>query len=172
MKIRLDRIPDAGFDVHPLGAWAAKAAGAALEGTTSRLDGRLNLVAYGDEIRVTGFLDVEVRRPCDRCAVDLVVEHSGPVDLHYVPAGSRDSDESRSLAGDELDIGFYADGALDLAAVVGEYFALSTPGRLACEVPGARVADGGSCGALEDGVEPEKPVDPRFAVLAGLKLDD
>lgn len=173
MKVRLDQIPDDGFEIPELGEWAQTAAGIALEGRAQSLEGHLHLIAYGDEIRVTGSLAVVARRPCDRCAVDLVVDLGGPVDLHYVPAGSRATGEStRSLHNDELDIGFYPAGEIDLAAVVEEYFALVAPGRLACEVPGARVADGESCGAPKVGVETEKPVDPRFAVLAGLKLSD
>lgn len=172
MKVHLDRIPDGGFRVDELGPWALDAAAEALEGRAERVEGELLLTAYGDEVRVTGELTVHARRPCDRCAVDLQVELGGEVDLHYVPSGSRAAEDNRTLNSDELDIGFYEGGAIDLAAVVQEYFALLTPGRLACEVPGARVADGESCGAPEQGVEPAQPVDPRFAVLAGLKLDD
>ena len=172
MIVHLDQIPVMGFQVPELGDWAAAAVGLVLEGHAERVDGELLLVAYGDEIRVTGYIAAVVRRPCDRCAVDLVVELEGDVDLHYVPAGSREGEECGALHGSELEIGFYADGAIDLASVVGEYFALGAPARLACDVPGARVADGESCGALKEGVEAKKPVDPRFAALAGLKLDD
>lgn len=173
MKIRLDNIPDAGVDVEITDQkWAQEAAAEALEGSASRLTGKLSVQAYDDHIRVTGVLTLHGRRPCDRCGMDLLIDHDDSFDLHYVAAGSRDSGQSRELKTDELDIGFYDGGAIDLAAVVQEHFALSMPSRLACDAPGTRVADGELCGAPDPSAENEKPVDPRFAVLAGLKLND
>lgn len=172
MKIQVDRIPEAGVEVQVVDlAWADAAAAAAFEAPASAT-GALNVVAFGDQVRVNGTLTLTGTRPCDRCGNDMQVELVEPVELYYVPGGSRDESPSRELKADELDIGFYDGGAIDLAAVVEEHFALSMPSRLACDAPGTRVADGASCGASEPDAENEKRVDPRFAVLAGLKLND
>lgn len=172
MKIRVDQIPDGGVEVEVEDqAWAVQATAAAFDGAEATLTGTIHVEAFDDQVRVTGSLRATTRRACDRCGMDLDIERQDAIELHYVPRGSRDGGESRNLKKDELDIGFYDVGALDLAFVIEEHFALSLPTRLACDAPGTRVADGEPCGAPDPGVDTEKPVDPRFAALAGLKLN-
>lgn len=173
MLIPLEKIPPKGLivDVDARSRWAHAGAALGLEAEVEALSGQLDLRALVDQITVHGDLDVVLLTACDRCAESIRVARSAEFDLAYVPRGSRDG-ESRALASDELDVGFYGADGLDLGLVVQEVFALERASRLTCDVPGATPLSGTPCSFTERAVEPDKRVDPRFAVLQGLKLDD
>jgi uncharacterized metal-binding protein YceD (DUF177 family) len=164
MKIRLDQIPTAGLEVELDGRekWALEAASEALEGQVSRVDARLDFRVIEKTILISGEAWAQVERGCDRCGSGLNARIGGPLELAYIPGGKHQDMGSR----------FYLHGNVELGAVLQEHFALTTPGRLACEALGVRLADGESCLAPKSSPEPEKSVDPRFAALRGLKLDE
>jgi uncharacterized metal-binding protein YceD (DUF177 family) len=174
MKIRLDQIPTAGLEVELDGRekWALEAASEALEGQVSRVDARLDFRVIEKTILISGEAWAQVERGCDRCGSGLNARIGGPLELAYIPGGKHQDMGSRELANEDMDVGFYLHGNVELGAVLQEHFALTTPGRLACEALGVRLADGESCLAPKSSPEPEKSVDPRFAALRGLKLDE
>lgn len=173
MKLLIERIPDEGeflrFD--DVGPWALAAASAGLEGEVTRLDGAIDVTREGKVVHVKGELFAEVTRPCDRCAQVGTWRLGGPLDLTYAPLSvvvGVDVDLEES----DLDLGFYSDGSLDLDAVLEEHFALALPLRLTCDTPGLVHTEGSPCSPASDDIETrDSPVDPRFAVLKGLKLD-
>lgn len=173
MRISPHQIPHDGreVDLSMDEKWAREGVGDGIGGKTLALDGQLFLRAYDAQIRVTGTIDAQIERACDRCARDLRWTSEGELDLSYLPIGSRD-DGSRALSSDELDIGFYPAEGLDLGRVLQEFFALEVPGRLTCDAPSAVPVDGEPCSPLGTASEPTQRVDPRFAALAGLKLSD
>lgn len=174
MRVTLDAIPEEGLEIALDDSlpWAVEAASSSLEGEVRGLEGRLELTSLGDEIRVRGALKASVTRGCDRCIEDIAGEIGGELDLAYVP-GRRLGAGTVDLNADELDVGFYGDQGLDLADVVAEHFALLLPFRLSCDAPGFALADGQPC-TWEPPFDPEEDqkVDPRFAALSGLKLDN
>lgn len=173
MKVFVDQIPDDGLVVTLDGdePWAIKAVHEAVGGEVISAGGQLFIRVNGEDLRVNGQLKASLKHDCERCAQRVDVELVGDVELAYVPEGSRDG-ESRELHKDDCDLGFYPPGALDLAVVLQEYFALNLPARLACDVPGVSPVDGSPCHPATLDLETEKTVDPRFAALADLKLDN
>ena len=174
MKIRLDQIPTAGLEVELDGRekWALEAASDALEGKATRVEALLDFQVIERTILISGEAWAELERGCDRCGSGLLARIGGPLKLAYIPGGKQGDQGSRELAGEDMDVGFYTQGNIELSAVLQEHFALAAPGRLACEALGVRLADGESCLAPKSSPEPEKSVDPRFAALQGLKLDE
>ncbi|MCK6521504.1 DUF177 domain-containing protein [Myxococcota bacterium] len=174
MLLNIEKIPDEGLnitfdDVEP---WVIQAAQVGLEGVVRRIDGELEVHRKGQLIEVTGALHAELSRACDRCSEDLPFRLGGPVNLSYVPFDDA-APEERELQEQDLDVGFYTGSTVDLAAVVSEHFALSLPTRLTCEAEGfALPACVRPASAKATQTQDPDPVDPRFAVLKHLKLDN
>lgn len=181
MLLTLEQIPEDGRDValddNP--SWARAAASAAVEAEVGRVWGQLHLRRTGTLVQVSGALEAEFEVPCDRCGGETRFRLGGELDLSYVPYDAS-SPASRELKADELDLGFYTNGALDLAAVVEEHLVLLTPPRWVCdEAPAAAPR---ACPALDLLSPPPAPpaggadappfLDPRFAALRNLKLDN
>jgi uncharacterized metal-binding protein YceD (DUF177 family) len=172
MRIAIDTLRDVGLALGAgeMGPWALRAASEGLDGEVRALAGRLELNVFGAEVRATGALEAVRVGACDRCTGAIEARIGGPIDLVFVPSGSR-GDASRELASDEMDVGFYEEGAVDLGALVREHFALLRPIRLACDSAGVRPLGGEPCAPSMPQPEDDTAVDPRFAALAGLKFD-
>jgi uncharacterized metal-binding protein YceD (DUF177 family) len=126
-------------------AWAREAATTALEAPPTALSGTLEIappVAKG-RIEVVARVTATAEHTCGRCTEPVVLAVDAEVPLTYVPAGEAAAEEDEPLSEDELDIGWYAAGELDLAQVVGEALALQLPARIAC-------ADVAACDARTD----------------------
>jgi len=182
VRLLLTDIPPYGsrFSLDADKAWALRAAEVALEGPVAALSGALevtrNRVAHADGLLVTGAVDAQVTRGCDRCSREgLSLRVSGPLELMYVPDLGADAGNTgaavEELVGGELDLGLYADGALDLALVVQEHLALQLPPRITCDTPGVALPEAGQAACDESLFHPPPPEpDPRWAALRGLKL--
>jgi uncharacterized metal-binding protein YceD (DUF177 family) len=137
VRVAVDSIPDHGLTVavHSDTEWASDAARGALDGPPVALGGELVLVRGGGGVEVTGSLHASVDRACERCgeAVRLDVSNEA-VDLVYLPddGPAVDARGEVRLGADDLDVGFYRGGVLDLADVVSEILALELPSRVAC----------------------------------------
>ena len=170
MKLNVERIEE-DFDEHPLGDWGQAATAQSLEGKVEVIEGSLFVKRMDESIFVEGDLKVRVQRECDRCGAPVIWLLESELKLAYVPAEASGT-ANREIFGGDLDVGFYAGGSIDLADVLREHFALSTPDRLACDVVGVSLATGAKCQSKLILKESEvKPVDTRFAALKGLKLD-
>ena len=111
-------------------AWAERAAQDAVEGAVSELKGHLHLERGSRRvvaIRATGSL--LALRHCDRCGAEVSVSVQAEEVLKYLPEGNEPHEEERELSASELDIGWYRDGAVEIADVVTELFALALPVR-------------------------------------------
>lgn len=173
MRLHLEQIPDEGWvvDFDATDVWALAAATRALDVAPSHLSGSLVVRRFAQDLAVSGSVKAVVPLDCHRCGEDLRVTVDGPVALTYTPTpGPGEESAPRQLAPGELDVGFYDGEFLDLAAVVSEQLVLLLPVKLACDVPGIEPVD--AC--AEERVRPsenEPKVDPRFAMLADLKIE-
>jgi len=112
-------------------AWAAQAVEVALEAAPTALAVDLLFQERGGVVFVTGDVQAETARICDRCGQTVALVLSSKVDLKYVPADSHDSGAAELAAGD-LDVGWFADGAIDAGDVLSEAIALALPSRVVC----------------------------------------
>ena len=170
MKLNVERLKE---DPQPqeLGDWVKPAAAESLEGEVQSVAGELFVHRLDRSVFVEGEIHATVLRPCDRCGASVIAVVGGEIDLTYVPT-TVESGASREVGGGDMDVGFYTEGSIDLADVLREHCALSTPDRLACDVAAVSLAPGATCQAHLIAKEPEeKPVDSRFSALKGLKLD-
>ncbi len=173
MRVHLEQIPDDGWSVDFDGtqAWALAAATAALDVPPQILQGTLLVRRYLRDLAVSGQVRAVVPLDCHRCGEGVHVTVEGPVALTFTPTpGPDDAQAPRQLAPGELDVGFYDGEFLDLAAVVSEQLVLLLPAKLACDVPGIEPV----AGCAEERVAPTEQapqVDPRFAMLADLKIE-
>jgi uncharacterized protein len=105
-------------------------------------------------------LSVRLHGPCVRCLTDAVVEEK--LDLREYQATSPDSDE--------LTTPYLADDRLDLSAWARDALILALPDKILCRPDCAGLCP--VCGRdlnAEPHSHEEQEVDPRWAVLEGLK---
>lgn len=95
-----------------------------------RVQGVAELV--GVEIRFRGHVETRVRASCDRCLslVEMPVECD--FDLTYRPMASIARNEEVKVSPDELEVGFYSGGGIELADVVAEQVNLFLPMKIVC----------------------------------------
>lgn len=121
------------FDLNE--PWARKAVANGMDAAPSSLEGHLEVTRSGANVRVLGAISASATVQCARCTVPVTVAISGPIDLAYapvvVPEGGHP--EEKQLEEDELDLGFYTDGVLDLSDVLSEAVALELPIQVVCE---------------------------------------
>jgi uncharacterized protein len=127
-------------------------------------------------VEASGRLRTSARLSCSRCLGDFSQPLSIPFEATYseaapVPDGSREEAEIE-LTADTIDLFPFHGREIDLLEAVQEQVLLALPPKPLCRVDckglcprcGADLNQG-ACGC------DEKPTDPRFAVLKGLKLD-
>lgn len=164
MRIALDTIGRTGRDVSITTAddWAEQAVTAALDSCPTVLEGHIEIAQpHRDQVDVT--IDVQVSAPasCDRCAEPTTLDVHARSQLRYRPLTEQADDAE--LATEELDVGWYADDALDLATVLSEAVALAVPSRTTCD-------DAEACDARTDAMlAKQRPTSdvghPGFAAL-------
>ncbi len=171
MKIDLGSMPPQGHEegIDARSLWAASAAAEVLEGDVKILAGELRIRLRGDTAQITGSLSAGVERDCDRCGARLMLRIDGPVELEYRPEFSED-EPTRELSASDMDLGFYADGSLDLSEAVRDHLAELLPFQVFCDQPETEPL-GEGCSQEAQGVSESFRVDPRFAVLQNLKLE-
>ena len=170
MRVPVNGLPAAGkliaFDRHA--EWARAAASLALDGEVERLEGELTLVPASDRglVSVSGVLFAERSASCDRCGEPCT--HGARVEVQLLYAPEARDDESFDggeieLAAEDLDLGWYADGALDLASVLGEALALEVPSRIRCA--NGEECDKRTAALLAAAGRSGNPGHPAFAAL-------
>jgi uncharacterized metal-binding protein YceD (DUF177 family) len=160
-------------------AWAALAAASALDGDVAELSGLLHLTrGRRQEVRVKAEAHAVAQRVCDRCGQPTQLTVDADEELAYLPlvpparAANAKPDEVE-LAEEDLDVGWYEGGVVDLETVVSELLALAAPMRVTC-VDAVRcdeqwqraLGDGSSPKGEPDGspAEGDRPAN-AFAVL-------
>ena len=134
MRVTLDSIGPAGRDVavSASDAWALEAVSAALDSQPSALAGQIQIAPPRQRlIDVSVDVTTTATVHCDRCGEPATLDLRVESDLLYRPMGA-DGDD-RELASEELDVGWYVDRSLDLAAVLAEAVALTIPPRKTCK---------------------------------------
>ena len=99
---------------------------------TAPLEIKATAELLGTEIHIRGRLGTRLGASCDRCLgpVDIPVDHD--FDLFYRPVRSIAREVEIEIPRDELEIGFYSGGGIELADVVTEQVILSVPMKLVC----------------------------------------
>jgi len=169
MRVVIDQLPIGGRQVSlSLGEeWAAEAAQLALDGPATTLGGELDVQRASRRgiVHVTGSAAAWRHATCDRCGE--ACRHGVEVEVSLLYAPSEDSGDSFDggeieLQADDLDVGWYDGGVVDLGAVLGEALALELPPRIRC-------ADEAECDkrtdALLAGARSGEPGHPALAAL-------
>jgi len=139
------------------------------EDRISPVEADLRIEKVGTEVLVKGDLNARMALRCSRCLKDFEKEILVPVDVVYHPVEELKAEEEHELRSEELDMGFYSGGGLDLLDLIKEQVMLNLPMKTLC----AELCKGicPQCGAdLNTGTcECEaKTIDPRLAVLKNL----
>jgi uncharacterized protein len=135
----------------------------------SDLTGEARLVPSGRDVFVLGAFRGRVAYRCVRCLEPF--EEGVSADFHLVYTREKDrEDQERELHREDLEVEVLEGSALDLAAAVGEQFFLSLSPHPVCRESCQGLCP--TCGGNRNLSEcrcPQKPADPRFAVLGSLK---
>jgi uncharacterized metal-binding protein YceD (DUF177 family) len=120
------------FTLTPGADWVRSAATEALDAAPTLVQGELEVMpGTGRRVNAEGRIHAMAPATCDRCGetCDRVVD--AHFELVYLPHSDELAAELE-LGADDLDIGWYRDGTLDLADVVREAIALSLAPRTTC----------------------------------------
>lgn len=154
-------------------AWAVEAAGRALDAAPKEVTGSAQIVrAKRGGVDVTVTVEAAAPRTCDRCGREGV-QRVGLADLvlPFLPQGTDVETEEEELDEDDLDYGWFADGAVDLGDVVGEAIALHVPMKWTCADGGLDEAACDAAVAAQSAatVQDDAPIGhPAFAALKKL----
>lgn len=86
----------------------------------------------GSEIHIRGHLGTRLEAGCDRCLATVGIPLEHDFDLFYRPLRSIAREEEVKIPADELEVGFYSGGGIELADVVTEQVILSVPMKVVC----------------------------------------
>ena len=133
---------------------------------------RVRLAVLGDAVRVEGAVKADLEVFCSRCLKPVGWSLNKEFDLEYHPDPEvgREGEEIELEFGD-LTVGFYRNEQLDVGASVGEQIVLEIPMKPVCKENCEGLCD--QCGQdLNEGSCScsSRPLDPRLAMLADLKL--
>ena len=133
---------------------------------------QVRLAVVGDAVRVAGAVNADLEVSCSRCLkpVELSLNKEFDLEYHPDPEVSQEGEEIELEFGD-LTVGFYRNEQLDVGASVGEQIVLEIPMKPICKESCEGLCD--QCGQdLNEGSCScsSRPLDPRLAMLADLKL--
>lgn len=142
-------------------------------------DAELSLYGEGEHVFATGRIRGTVRVACSRCVEPVDLAFDEPIRVTFLPAAEMPSDDEAPEAKDEdgaevgegdLDLFPYDGETVDLEPLLREHFVLAVPFSPLCREDCAGLCP--QCGANRNTAPCacEKPADPRFAGLRGLKL--
>jgi len=163
--VQVDHIDDRGHAVAAgLGdVWAVAAVSQAADAIPSTLVVEVHLRHAHGRVFVDGAVMFSAMGACERCAEQVLLTLDVPVSLTYAPANANDVGSGDvELHRDELDVGWFEHGQLDLAQVLSEAVALAMPSRLLCE-------DQGACEARTSALLGSTRAPTAFSALADLK---
>lgn len=162
-RIAVLRIPEQGrtYGVSIGLPWLGSACEAGLEGTWNRFDGEIRLQRLRERVEVCPNITSSVQTYCESCGAEIVVEQSYVQTLVYLPSNFDPRDKSNRLPKsvkelerisnqvgldeDDLDIGWYDNGELDVAGSITEMILLRQPSLLHCGLDSVTRIDEGTC---------------------------
>lgn len=167
MRIVVAGIPRPGLEVavDPGKDWVRAAAATALDAEPSVVGGQLDIQARGKKVEVRGEVHATAPAICDRCGADTEQSVEAELALAYLPDDHGAFEAELELGADDLDLGWYRGGELDLGDVLREALALALPSRTIC-------SDTAGCDARTEALlesDAEEPGHPAFAALGELK---
>lgn len=120
----------------------------------------------GQRVRVKGAVETKLNIKCDRCLGQFFNPIKKSFDLLYVPDVTVAGTEEVNLNYDDLAVGFYKDGKIDVSRVVLEPIFIELPMKLICSPSCKGLC--GQCGANLNEVECNCPSfsDTRWHGLA------
>ncbi len=92
---------------------------------------RISLNKVGTEIMITGRLNADMDLQCSRCLKEFRQSLDLPVNVVYHPIEEA-GEERHALKDDEMDMGFYKDGELDLSELLKEQVLLNEQMKPLC----------------------------------------
>ncbi len=131
---------------------------------------RIQVRLSGPQVHVRGQIEGRLGLVCVRCLQGMEHEVRKRFQVEYWPDPEVSEDEEVELSYQDLDIGFYRNDKLDLAAVVSEQIVFEVPMKPVCRSDCKGLCD--QCGADLNQVDcdcTKEVLDPRFAVLKELK---
>ena len=124
-----------------------------------------------EDIRLRAHVKGHFTQQCARCIEPVAQNVTIDFDLIFRPGGADDEPGERAISEDETEIGYYGSSGLSLEDAVREQVVLTLPGRTLCQpdckglCPHCGINRNlGTCECAE------KQIDPRLALLAGLKV--
>ncbi|MDX2181924.1 MAG: DUF177 domain-containing protein [Bryobacteraceae bacterium] len=97
-----------------------------------RVEGRADWLGSVEEVRVRGWIRVDMSGPCERCLEAAPLQVDRKFDLFYRPAGSTPEAGEVALKEGEVEIGFYEGDGLDLTEILREQVLLALPMQRLC----------------------------------------
>lgn len=95
--------------------------------------GSAEVLAHSDgEVRIQGKYTVEMAAECDRCLGRARFPLDGAFDLFYRPVSVIAREEEVEIGEDEVEIGFYEGGGLELEDILREQVLLALPMQRTC----------------------------------------
>jgi uncharacterized protein len=126
-----------------------------------------------DRFRLVGTAATTLELRCSRCLEPFTLPVNSAFDLRYLPEGTAAPDEDTEdgeLRAEDAGATFYTGDAIDLGDLMREQFYLALPMKPLCRADCKGLCP--QCGTDRNTAKCacEKPLDPRFAALKGLKL--
>lgn len=163
MRIRVEDIPDEGLDVEfeeNLSAGEVRLA--------SPARARFRVEKIDPEVTVSGTVAADVEYECSRCLNPFVGRLDVPVEVVYHPIEEAGG-ESHELKTDEMDMGFYSGGEIDLGELLKEQIVLNLDMKPLCAETCKGICP--ACGADRNTADcncSERETDPRLEALKKL----
>jgi len=130
---------------------------------------RVRLEGEGGRVVVSGWYHSTATIPCSRCLRPVRRTIDGDMETVFLPALEGEETAEAELDESDLDVDHYADGVLDLRAVLTEQVLLEIPMRVLCKEDCKGLC--AQCGTdlnLET-CSCQPPTDPRLSSLADIR---
>jgi uncharacterized protein len=85
-----------------------------------------------DRFRLEGTVRTVLELPCSRCLEPYRLPVDAAIDLRYLPASERSSNDEQEVAEEDVDVSFYQDDQIDLTGLLREQFYLALPMKPLC----------------------------------------
>jgi hypothetical protein len=158
-------------------SWAVNTLEEAIDGKAEHCEGELTLHRREDRVRVTGDVVLSAKRNCDICGGLIEITLSKELALLYDPQpefeitleGSTSKEEELVLEENDLDLGWYEDGQLDLSIVLSEHIILNLSNIVQCSDENVKRLEAGKCQSI-DSAKSEKEPKNTYKPFANLNI--
>ena len=119
----VEQIPDSGSQVtiSPGLPWVTAVVEAVTGGKDAECTGTVTVHQVKRRVIVTGQLEASATCICERCGDGFSLTVASELDLVYVPSGGAHPNNDRELGENDLDVGWYDGGVLNISDVISFY---------------------------------------------------